>query len=134
MPNEPLVTIITPSFNQGKYIEESILSILNQDYSNIEYIIMDGGSTDNSVDIIKKYESQITYWESKPDKGQTHALNKGFKIAKGDYIGWLNSDDWIQPDLVSKMCKTFSSDDKIGTVYGHLNIIGNEKINYNSTT
>ena len=126
MLDKPLVTIITPSFNQGKYIEESILSIINQDYNNIEFIIMDGGSRDNSVDIIKKYESQITYWESKPDKGQTHALNKGFKIAKGDYIGWLNSDDWIQPNLVSKICETFSLDDKIGTVYGHLNIIGND--------
>jgi glycosyltransferase involved in cell wall biosynthesis len=127
MLDNPLVTIVTPSFNQGEFIEQTILSILNQDYNNIEYIIMDGGSTDNSIDVIKKYESRITYWESKPDKGQTHALNKGFKMANGEYIGWLNSDDWIQPDLVSNICNTFNTNKKVGTVYGYLNIIDNDE-------
>jgi glycosyltransferase involved in cell wall biosynthesis len=89
----PKISIITPSFNQGHFIEETILSVINQNYPNIEYIIFDGGSTDNTVDIIRKYQDKIHYWISEPDNGQTHAINKGFKMATGDIIGWLNSDD-----------------------------------------
>jgi len=125
MSKPPLVSIITPSYNQGDYIEQTILSVINQDYPNIEYIIMDGGSIDNSIDIIKKYDSKICFWESKKDNGQTHAINKGFNIAQGEYIGWLNSDDWIEPDLISQVSKCFIENKKVGTVYGHLNIIDN---------
>ena len=80
MPNLPRITLITPSFNQGKYIEQTILSVLEQGYPNLEYIIMDGGSSDETVEVIRKYETQIVYWESNPDKGQSDALNKGLKV------------------------------------------------------
>ena len=89
----PLVSIVTPSFNQGQFIEETIRSVLLQGYPNLEYIIIDGGSTDNSVEIIKKYEPWIAYWVSEKDRGQSHAINKGFKLASGQVFGWLNADD-----------------------------------------
>lgn len=87
------ISIVTPSYNQGQFIEETIQSILNQEYENLEYFIIDGGSTDNTVEIIKKYENKLTYWISEKDNGQTHAINKGFERATGDIIAWLNSDD-----------------------------------------
>lgn len=89
----PKISIVTCSYNQGHYIEETILSVLNQNYPNLEYIVIDGGSTDNTVEIIKKYEDRITYWVSEPDRGQAHAINKGFEKCTGEIIGWINSDD-----------------------------------------
>ncbi len=86
-----------PSFNQGKYLEKSILSVLNQDYSDYELIVLDGGSTDNSVEIIKKYSDRIAYWRSFPDEGQSAAFNEGFKMATGNFVTWLNSDDVLLP-------------------------------------
>lgn len=94
----PKLSIIVPSYNQGAYIEETLLSIINQDYPNKELIIIDGGSTDNSVSIIKKYEQHIVYWVSEKDNGQSHAINKGFARATGDYIAWMNSDDLYYKD------------------------------------
>jgi glycosyltransferase involved in cell wall biosynthesis len=91
----PKISIVTPSYNQGRFIEETIRSVLLQGYSNIEYIIIDGGSSDNSVEIIKKYEPWLTYWVSEPDRGQTHGINKGFAKATGEVFGWLNSDDYF---------------------------------------
>lgn len=91
----PKISIITPSYNQGRFIEETIRSVLLQNYPNLEYIIIDGGSTDNSVEIIKKYEQWITYWVSEKDNGQSHAINKGYDLASGEIINWLNSDDLL---------------------------------------
>jgi glycosyltransferase involved in cell wall biosynthesis len=89
----PKITIVTPSFNQGEFLEETIQSVLNQGYPNLEYIIIDGGSTDKSVDIISKYSKELSYWVSEKDNGQSEAINKGFRKATGEIVTWLNSDD-----------------------------------------
>lgn len=91
--NFPKITIVTPNFNQAPFLERTILSVLNQGYPNLEYIIIDGGSTDGSVDIIKKYEGRLAYWESAPDKGMYHAIQKGFNRSTGEIMAWINSDD-----------------------------------------
>jgi len=93
----PKISIVTPSFNQGQFLEETIRSVLLQNYPNLEYIIMDGGSTDNSIEIIRKYETWLKYWVSEKDDGQSDAINKGFTLARGAILGWLNSDDVYYP-------------------------------------
>jgi glycosyltransferase involved in cell wall biosynthesis len=101
MKEYPKISVITPSYNQGKYIEQTILSVIGQQYPNLEYIIIDGGSTDETLEVIKKYEKQITYWVSEKDKGQSHAINKGFSMATGEILAWINSDDMYLPSTLS---------------------------------
>ena len=119
----PKISIITPSYNQGIFIEETILSVLDQNYPNLEYIIMDGGSTDNTVDIIKKYEDRITYWISEKDNGQSDAINKGFHKSTGDILHWLNSDDVLVPRALNMLVEYLSNNPDIGCFLGDQEII-----------
>jgi glycosyltransferase involved in cell wall biosynthesis len=119
----PKISIVTPSFNQGRFIEQTILSVINQNYPNLEYIIIDGGSTDDTVSIIKKYEKHITYWVSEKDKGQSHAINKGIEKCTGEIFNWLNSDDWYEPDALFKIAKAFMNDSSLQFVSGFENHI-----------
>ncbi len=120
----PRISIITPSFNQGKYLEECILSVLNQNYPELEYIIIDGGSSDNSVEIIKKYADRITYWESEKDRGQSHALNKGFARCSGEIISWLCSDDLYLPGALYKVAELFAASPESCLVHGKTILFG----------
>ncbi len=117
----PKISIVTPSYNQGKYIEQTILSVINQNYPNLEYIIIDGGSTDETVDIIKKYEQHITYWVSEKDEGQSHAINKGIEKCTGEIFNWLNSDDWYEPNALFAIARAFMKNKNIQFVSGYEN-------------
>ncbi len=114
---QPLVTIVTPSFNQGHFIHETIESVLSQDYRPVEYIVMDGGSTDETLDILESYGDRF-HWVSEKDKGQTHAINKGWHKAQGTYLAWLNSDDIYLPGAVSQAVAFLEKNPTIGAVYG----------------
>jgi glycosyltransferase involved in cell wall biosynthesis len=127
--NLPKISIITPSFNQGQYIEQTILSVIEQGYENLEYIIIDGGSSDNTLKIIKKYEKYITCWVSEKDKGQSDAINKGIKLATGDIINWLNSDDYYMPGALDHVATVFSNPDT--TVYcGRSRVFSDSNVYY----
>lgn len=130
-PSYPKISIVTPSYNQGKFLERTILSVLNQNYPNLEYIIIDGGSTDESVEIIKKYERYLAYWVSKRDKGQADAIKKGFEKNTGEIMGWLNSDDTYNWGAIYKVISSFFKNPIIDILYGKMfyvdpndNIIG----------
>jgi glycosyltransferase involved in cell wall biosynthesis len=105
--NYPKISIVTPSYNQGQYLEDTILSVLGQGYPNLEYLIYDAASTDNSVEIIKMYENQLCYWVSEKDKGQADAINKGFAKSTGEILMWLNSDDVLMPNVLDFIAKQY---------------------------
>lgn len=119
----PFVSIVTPSFSHAKYIEATMQSVFLQDYPHIEYIVIDGGSSDGTVDVIKKHEKQLAWWVSEKDKGQTDAINKGFARATGSILAWLNSDDTYEPGAVSAAVKYLQERPEVGMVYGDCNFI-----------
>jgi len=122
----PKISIVTPSYNQARFLERTILSVLKQNYPNLEYIIIDGGSTDGSVEIIKKYESYLAYWVSEPDQGQADAIRKGFAKSSGEIMAWLNSDDLYLPGALWKVARLFCQKPEADLVYGNIYLIDEE--------
>ena len=125
--NLPKISIVTPSYNQGGFLRETIESIVNQSYPNLEYFIIDGGSTDESVDIIREYEARIDWWVSEKDRGQSHAINKGFEKATGELLCWVNSDDILFPDCLHRVATCYLNSNKphlIHTNFVHIDSDG----------
>lgn len=119
----PKISIITPSFNQATFLERTIKSVIDQGYPNLEYIIIDGESSDGSVDIIRRYESQLTYWVSEKDMGQAHAINKGLQRATGDWLAWQNSDDIFYPGCFQQLVKATERFPKADLIIGNINLV-----------
>ena len=122
----PKISIVTPSYNQGQYLEETIRSVLLQGYPNLEYLIIDGGSTDNSVEIIHKYEPWLHYWISEPDNGQSEAINKGFSKATGDILNFINSDDFLHPRAFEVIAFAYKKGNTTGGYVGGCQRINEE--------
>jgi glycosyltransferase involved in cell wall biosynthesis len=125
-PSWPKISIVTLSYNQGRFLERTILSILNQNYPNLEYIIMDGGSSDNSIEIIKKYSCYLEFLSIGPDGGPPNALNAGFSHSKGEIYGCLNSDDFLFPGALMKVAKAFTDHLEADVVYGNGYVVDSE--------
>jgi glycosyltransferase involved in cell wall biosynthesis len=128
-PSWPKISIVTPSYNQGQFLERTISSVLNQNYPNLEYIIIDGGSTDESVEIIKRYEKYLAYWVSEKDGGQSEAINKGFKKATGDLFNWINSDDILFPRALFRIAEAYTRQPSADLIVGdHARCDANGKV------
>lgn len=124
--NYPKISIVTPSYNQGEFLERTILSVLDQGYPNLEYIIIDGQSSDQSVEIIKKYEKHLAYWVSEEDRGQSHAINKGFGHASGELFGWLNSDDWYSSGALQAVAEAARLNPSASVIVGAGDMVDEE--------
>lgn len=126
----PRVSVVIPSFNQGEFLDWTIRSVLDQNYPNLEIIVVDGGSKDNSVEIIRSFETYLAWWVSEPDQGQTSAINKGFSKATGDLMGWLNSDDLLAPGAIRRLVRHFHEHPETGALYGDRIVVNdrNEEI------
>ena len=131
MPSQPLVSVITPSYNQAAFLEQTLLSVLNQDYPNIEYWVIDGGSTDNSLEIIRQYEPKLAGWVSEKDRGQADAVNKGLAKSTGEIIGWLNSDDLYYPGAITAAVEAFSKNPEASFVFSDVESIDEHGIAFN---
>ena len=119
----PKISIVTPSFNQAEFLERTMRSVLDQGYPNLEYIVIDGGSTDGSVDIIRKYEHRLAYWVSEPDRGQTDAINKGLRRATGEWAAWQNSDDIYYPGVFADVARTAARHPEADLIIGNMMLI-----------
>jgi len=122
----PLVSVITPSYNQGRFIERTIRSVLNQGWPDLEYIVVDGASTDGTPEIVRRYERYLSFWVSEPDRGQTDAIIKGLGRATGDYVTWVCSDDVLFPGSLEKMVAALEAHPEAGIVYGGVAFIDEE--------
>lgn len=120
---QPLVSIVTPSYNQARYLETTLRSVLDQNYPAIEYLVADGGSTDGSVEVLQRYTDRLAWWVSEPDRGQTDALNKGFARARGEILAWLNSDDTYEPGAIAAAVAYLTAHPEIGMVYADTHFI-----------
>jgi glycosyltransferase involved in cell wall biosynthesis len=119
----PKITVVTPSYNQGRFLERAIRSVLSQDYPNLEYFVFDAGSTDGSLGILKKYAKRLTYWTSEADRGQSDAISKGWSMATGDVLAWLNSDDFYYPGALEEVGRIFGADPKLKMVCGSVALV-----------
>lgn len=119
MDNLPKISIVTPSFNQGEFLDETIQSVIQQDYPELEYIVIDGGSTDGSVEIIQRHEAAISFWVSEEDRGQSHAINKGMAQASGEILSFLNSDDTLEPGALTRIVEAYRNNPSAGAFVGH---------------
>lgn len=127
----PKISIVTPSYNQGDYIEKTLVSVAKQAYPNYEHIVMDGGSTDRTVEVLETWSERLTYWESQPDRGQSHAINKGLARSTGEILTWLNSDDQLTESALFRVAEAFEEDPEPALVYGNcllLSETGSEKL------
>jgi glycosyltransferase involved in cell wall biosynthesis len=131
MSDLPLVSIVTPSFNQARYLEATIQSVLAQEYPRLEYLVVDGGSTDGSVEIVKQYQNRLAYWVSEKDSGQADAINKGLRRAQGGIVAWLNSDDMYLPGAIRSVIEVFERNPEAGIVFGNVASIDEEGRTFN---
>lgn len=123
----PLVTIITPSYQQAAFLEQTIRSVLDQDYPNLEYMVIDGGSTDGSVEIIQRYADRLAWWVSERDHGQAEAIDKGFARARGKYVAWVNSDDFYQPGAIRAAVAELEAHPEVGLVFGDVQVVDRDE-------
>ena len=126
MTSAPLVSIVTPSFNQALYLDAAMRSVFDQEYSSVEYILIDGASTDGSRALIERHAARLAHWVSEPDRGQTDAINKGFAKTTGKYLAWLNADDRLKPQAVAEAVALLEAHPEVGMVYGDADYIDSQ--------